>query len=338
MPGAYTAKPDAEEESQELPVGWNDDWPFPGPLPPGYEPNYLLKFVSPPTPTGVGIDEEITVRVKVYEIGAADSELGTIAPNENISWEAWLDGDDIATSSTGWTYISGVYYSSWTFTPPLTSGDVTDPPKVMTVYADGTMNNGSTSSSLAAEEEIEVVDELAIDVAGGLLTATFGSAIWAWYTKMTLDVYDGDLTQVSHNRWKYGATNAGGPTFELLGESWGSVPTDTVASINGAKGIGLVIPPGSIDPDYTYTIKLEALANDETSVSITTDLTGEISNQGGVVSTVTGGGDPPKIIDLGWIISHSGMAEFRLSPSYDSNGWEIVSYNGTFSDVDVDNN
>lgn len=337
MTGAYTAKPADVADPPDIPDGWNPLWPFPGPNPPGHTPVYGISFVSPPTPDNVAFGEEITVRVKMYEEGLGDSKLGTIAPNVNIDWSAFVDGFEIDSSSKGWAY-DGFYYSSWTFTPSLIPSDFTNPPKLLTIDASGTMNNGSFSQQVSIEDTIEIM-ELDLDISGGLLTATFGSDIWAWYTQMQLDVYDGDSVQISHNVWRYRDSNAaGGPVFELRGESWGSVPAGAVASIWGAKGIQIVVPSEGINSAYTYKIKLYAVANDESSVSITTDLIGDINIVDGTElrSQITGGDDPPTIIDLGFIIGHSGIAEFQLSPT-SSPEWEIIDSSGTYTDLLITN-
>ncbi len=39
MPGAYTAKPEDVVDPPDIPTGWNPNWPFPGPYPPGYAPD-----------------------------------------------------------------------------------------------------------------------------------------------------------------------------------------------------------------------------------------------------------------------------------------------------------
>ncbi len=156
MTGAYTALPADVVADPETPVGWPPAWPFPGPNPPGHTPVYGISFKSPPTPDDVGVSEEITVRVKMYEEGLAGSELGTIEPNVNIDWIAIVDELPIDTDSTGWTYISGFYYSSWTFTPSLLASDVEEPPKLLTIEASGTMNNGSFSNAVSESDTIEI--------------------------------------------------------------------------------------------------------------------------------------------------------------------------------------
>ena len=158
MTGAYTAKPAVVADPPVVPPGWNPNWPFPGPLPPGYNPTYGITFISPPTPDDVAPGEEITVRVKMYQAGIGDppSELTTIQPDTNIDWIASIEGLPIATDSKGWTYISGDYYSSWTFTPPLVSGDITEPPTLLTIDASGTMNNGTTSQGVSDTDTIEI--------------------------------------------------------------------------------------------------------------------------------------------------------------------------------------
>lgn len=208
MGGAYTAKP-AETTEVELPPGWPSHWPFPGVNPPGHDPTYAISFATP-TPDEVSVGEEITVSVKVYEEGAGNppSKLGTIAPDEPISWEAYVDGFLIAYASVGWISLSGFYYSDWTFTPELFPSDVTEPPKVMTVYADGVMNNGGFSSPLSAEREIDIAaPSLDVNVSswGGMTSGGFmNAAIW-------LFIFDDEGTLLT-------SASFGGTHYEGSGE------------------------------------------------------------------------------------------------------------------------
>lgn len=228
MTGAYTAKPEDVAEDPEIPEGWDSNWPFPGPLPPGYSPVYAINFKLPPTPDEVAVGEEITVRVKVYQLGAGDSQLGTIQPNENIAWTAFLDDEEIDSSSEGWTYISGRYYSSWTFTPPLLPEDVTEPPKVMTITAEGVMNNGSFSSSLSAEEGIDIVApslDINVRTSGGMTSDGLMSVAIYIY------VFDSDSNVIFYATW-------GGTYYEASGELVGSH----------------VVYQGTLPDDLTYEI------------------------------------------------------------------------------------
>ena len=201
MGGAYTAQPAAADEEAERPDGWPEHWPFPGPNPPGHDPVYGITFISPPTPDEVSIGEEITVRVKMYEEGAGappPPELGTIAPDENIEWEAYVDEILIAYESTGWSYISGSYYSAWTFTPPLIPSDITEPPTLLTIDASGVMNNGNISQEVEASDTIEIkTPSLDINV------RTFGGMTSGGLMKAAIYIYefDSDSNLIFYATW-----------------------------------------------------------------------------------------------------------------------------------------
>jgi len=256
--GAYTAKPAVIADPPVVPPGWNPDWPFPGPLPPGYDPVYAISFKSPPTPDDVGINEEITVRVKVYQEGIGDppSQLGTIQPNENIDWLAFIDDIEIASSSEGWTYISGRYYSSWTFTPPLFPEDVTEPPKIMTVTAEGVMNNGSFSSPLSAEEGIDVVEKMSF-----VTEATIDSyvvsgdpAAWTVGVGVALGISIGGVSVGYWTRlWRVDKDN--GTFHEYSSSNSGALPEGIVWTQDVPnRKLTLTIPKDSFDPTHEYYI------------------------------------------------------------------------------------
>ena len=67
MSGAYTAKPDVVT-TPDVPPGWNVNWPFPGPFPPGFDPlNPELPGIPPEEPDPENPSESLP-RIIVYPI------------------------------------------------------------------------------------------------------------------------------------------------------------------------------------------------------------------------------------------------------------------------------
>ncbi len=60
MSGAYVAKPDAEI-TVDFPPGWNGRWQFPGPWPPGYDPQLTLVISAPSTIAANATSLEVSV-------------------------------------------------------------------------------------------------------------------------------------------------------------------------------------------------------------------------------------------------------------------------------------
>ena len=271
MGGAYTAKPGAVAASPVLPDGWPEHWSFPGPLPPGYDPVYAISFKSPPTPEDVGINEEITVRVKVYQEGLGappPPQLGTIAPDTNIDWVAIIDEVEIASSSKGWTYISGMYYSSWTFTPPLLSSDVTEPPKVLTIEASGTMNNGSFSSPLFASEGIDVVEKMSFVAESNIDSYSVSGNPAGWQVVAAVAL---GITGVGYwsRSWRVNINN--GTFHEYSSSNSGTLPDGIVwtQDIPNRKLI-LTIPKDSFDSahEYYFLMSNDSFQDDSLTISV----------------------------------------------------------------------
>ncbi len=255
MTGAYTALPDEVVEDPETPVGWPPAWPFPGPNPPGHTPVYGISFVSPPTPDDVGVGEEIVVRVKMYEAGLGDSELGTIAPNVNIDWIAIVDGLPIDTDSTGWTSISGFYYSSLTFTPSLIASDVEEPPKLLTMEASGIMNNGSFSNAVSESDTIEIVEkfDITFEVAIDSYAITGSPTTWAIGAHLNLTI---GVTSYNHF-WRVDKDNE---TFhaETANPTLPDGITMTPDILNRKLTINIPIDVYDLDVDYRAYMGVDA--------------------------------------------------------------------------------
>lgn len=85
MSGAYVAKPDAVIVP-DVPPGWNIDWPFPGPSPPGYTPVYSFPLdAQAAVVPGVSV---VDVTLRALDQG----EYGTVEPSGDITWSAeWQD-------------------------------------------------------------------------------------------------------------------------------------------------------------------------------------------------------------------------------------------------------
>ena len=258
MGGAYTAQP-ASSSSTSLPDGWPSHWPFPGPNPPGHEPVYGISFVSPPTPDDVGIGEEITIRVKMYEEGAGappPPQLSTIAPNVNIDWIASIEGFPIDTDSTGWTYISGSYYSSWTFTPSLLPVDITEPPTLLTIDASGIMNNGSASQAVDASDTIEIVEKVSFIVEATIDSYGVSGSPVSWYTGVSVALGI-SIDSVSVGYWSrtWRVDDGNGTFHEHTASNSGTLPDGIVwtQDIPNRK-LTLTIPKDSFDPTHEYYI------------------------------------------------------------------------------------
>jgi len=103
MGGAYTAKPEAVASPPDVPEGWDIDWPFPGPSPPGYEPEYSL-----------GVTASASVPVGGAAAGVAtlyDHDIyKTPEPEESsLLWTATLEGAPLGLRlAGGGTYASSV--------------------------------------------------------------------------------------------------------------------------------------------------------------------------------------------------------------------------------------
>ena len=259
MGGAYTAKPGAVAASPDLPDGWPEHWPFPGPNPPGHTPVYGISFKSPPTPDDVSIGEEITVRVKMYEEGAGappPPQLGTIQPDTNIDWIASVRGLPIDTASKGWAYISGHYYSSWTFSPSLIASDITEPPTLLTIEASGTMNNGSFSNAVSADDTIEIVEKLSFIAEATIDSYVEAGAVGTWYAGVSVALgisIGGNSVGYWSRNWR---VDNGNETFhEHAASNSGTLPDGIVwtQDIPNRKLI-LTIPKDSFDPTHEYYI------------------------------------------------------------------------------------
>lgn len=100
MAGAYVAKP-AEVSVDTKPVGWDGDWPFPGPLPPGYSMDLSLNLTAVAIYTpGAAHDATVSLRDQI-DFGTTEPD----GPNE-ITWTATLDGTPMQLKLSGGVYAS----------------------------------------------------------------------------------------------------------------------------------------------------------------------------------------------------------------------------------------
>jgi len=86
MSGAYTAKP-AADTTPDVPSGWNIDWPFPGPFPPGYIPE--LSFIAS-GPTEIMPDD--TASGIEFKLADHDTYV-TQEPSESLTYTATRKSD-----------------------------------------------------------------------------------------------------------------------------------------------------------------------------------------------------------------------------------------------------
>lgn len=110
MSGAYVAKP-ADAVSYDIPPGWDFDWVFPGPHPPGYEPEYTLSLSAPATMvpgTSVGNITSILKDTVEYVTNEPDAQLfwSAVLSNPGAIGLKFSGGDDYL-GSVGQDY-SGV--------------------------------------------------------------------------------------------------------------------------------------------------------------------------------------------------------------------------------------
>jgi len=89
MGGAYVAKPappPPDPPGADGPPGWDEDWVFPGPLPPGYTPAYSLAISAP---SGVAVNGAVAVSAWLRDHGT----YTTVEPTgSTIVWTATIDG------------------------------------------------------------------------------------------------------------------------------------------------------------------------------------------------------------------------------------------------------
>ena len=102
MAGAYVAKP-AVVAPFDGPPGWNIEWPFPGPLPPGYIPIYSMSFSA---------DALYVPGTNTSQVLASFADHGTFPtsqPQGQITWTATLLGSPVQLKeSTDLSFSSSV--------------------------------------------------------------------------------------------------------------------------------------------------------------------------------------------------------------------------------------
>jgi hypothetical protein len=174
MPNAsYVAKPGVAPDrwpDYEPPGGWDQDWPFPGPMPPGYEPEdpRFGATITGNTTVKIGQAYTPTFRLHENESGQTWRTEEPHAGSSSITWTATLDGAPLLFSIGGSpnaysivTYYEHVGLGWYGDDPPITfalndnDGDKTI---VLTATSDGEV--GSTTNpdsfSVTANKTITV--------------------------------------------------------------------------------------------------------------------------------------------------------------------------------------
>jgi len=93
MAGAYVAKV-AEAASSSVPSGWDLDWPFPGPAPPGY--SFDLSFTVTGADSYVPASEYSATNT-LYDHDTYETE----EPSGSITWTATIDGSEVQLKKSG---------------------------------------------------------------------------------------------------------------------------------------------------------------------------------------------------------------------------------------------
>ena len=89
MCGAYVAKPDAAAESPDVPDGWDEDWSFPGPNPPGYTPVLSIDLSASGSISYDGA-ASIDASLRDHVTYATVEPLGC-----SITWTATIGGETV---------------------------------------------------------------------------------------------------------------------------------------------------------------------------------------------------------------------------------------------------
>lgn len=173
MPHAsYVAKPGIDPDrwpDYEPPGDWDIDWPFPGPSPPGYDPEDPRYGCTVSGDGEVEVDDTYTATFRLHEIHAGTT-WRTENPNvdSSITWTATLDGENLLMSidGSGYAYSIDTSYEhvglGWYGDAPVITfdiiGDDNGKTIVLLANSNGTVGGGSspTSFSVSAEKEITV--------------------------------------------------------------------------------------------------------------------------------------------------------------------------------------
>ena len=291
MTGAYTAKPEDVVDPPDRPVNWNPLWPYPGPEPPGYYPEYDIKFVVPPTPAYFDTIEEITARVKLFEVGAGSppGELATVAPTESLDWEAYISDSEIPfdTTTKGWTNIAGFWYSTWTLTPSIVLADYIDPSKDLEFSV-----VGEFSGDVISDDEvipIKIHRGMTVDSTVVITVDKGAPVIWLWtfgYRWSATDPVNG--FQEGWETWS--DSSISGPDYNTSGSppSWLAITaTDRSVSVTFAED-----SPNACSFNVQLDVAVMSLAsNPDITGLMSAELTNAVS---GPVASLSGGGGEPK--------------------------------------------
>lgn len=172
MPQAYVAKPGVASDpwpDYEPPSDWDYNWPFPGPLPPGYDPEDPRYGCTLVGDDEVEIGETYIATFRLHEIHAA-ATWRTEEPNSGslITWTATLAGSALLMSINGSAYAHSIDTTfehvglGWYGDDPIITFDLVSEDSgkeiVLFVSSSGTIGGGSSpdSFSVSVEKEIDV--------------------------------------------------------------------------------------------------------------------------------------------------------------------------------------
>jgi len=106
--GAYTAKP-AVVSAPDVPPGWNPDWQFPGPFPPGYTADYSIAVTGPDSVAYDG-----TADVTAYLCDHTDYKTQEPAETSVLVWSAKLGGETVNLKFSGGDSYAAIATSVYT--------------------------------------------------------------------------------------------------------------------------------------------------------------------------------------------------------------------------------
>jgi len=310
MAGAYVAKA-AETSSPSVPPGWDLDWPFPGPAPPGY--SFDLSFTVTGADSYVPASEYSATNT-LYDHDTYETE----EPSGSITWTATIDGSEVQLKKSGDSEFASSVTSDyakiggyWGAQPTLLFNvGAADDGSVITLQASGDPLTGETITG-TKQIEVEAPDEELT------LTALFECVItaqplaeppWGEATNtygIILSFHDdrGQTTipycwnemytqrkAYASQTWTYNAQGHEHPDdFSAHGDVDDSAPYDTIVP-NGTVAIEanrlLEEPVGN--PDIEYYVQYKNYSTHLSSgQTITIDLTLTLYNDGEVYVTKT---------------------------------------------------
>ena len=107
MSGAYVARPTVPIVP-DLPPEWNPNWPFPGPLPPGYIPDYSLGMSAP---ASMAVGGSLAVSATLYDHDTY--KTGEPAAASRVTWSATVDGTPVMLRFAGGGGFAAAAQSSY---------------------------------------------------------------------------------------------------------------------------------------------------------------------------------------------------------------------------------